>query len=60
LSVTYQIQTAENGQLAWELLKKAKTEELPDLIVSDVMMPVMDGIELIGKSKTTTCSARYP
>jgi signal transduction histidine kinase/DNA-binding response OmpR family regulator len=60
LSETYQIQTAENGQLAWELLKKAKTEELPDLIVSDVMMPVMDGIELIGKIKNHDLLCQIP
>lgn len=37
----YQIITAENGN---EALKKAK-KELPQLIILDVMMPEMDGIE---------------
>lgn len=37
----YQIITAENGV---EALKKAK-KELPNLIILDVMMPEMDGIE---------------
>ena len=37
----YQIITAENGQ---EGVKKAK-KELPHLIILDVMMPEMDGIE---------------
>lgn len=37
----YQILTAENGV---EALKKAK-KELPQLIILDVMMPEMDGIE---------------
>ena len=38
----YDLFTAQNGQEAIEVLEK---EEI-DLIVSDVMMPVMDGIEL--------------
>ena len=37
----YEIETAENGILAIEKLKSYK----PDLIILDVMMPEMDGIE---------------
>ncbi len=37
----YNIKTAENGIIALELLKNYK----PDLIILDVMMPKMDGIE---------------
>ncbi len=42
------IQTACNGKEALETLES----NLPDLIVSDVMMPVMDGYELTRKLKT--------
>ncbi|QQL51257.1 response regulator transcription factor [Mucilaginibacter ginkgonis] len=37
----YQVFTAQNGQAAVAEAKKA----LPDLIILDIMMPVMDGIE---------------
>lgn len=37
----FQIKTAENGQTAIEMAE----EFLPDMILMDVMMPVMDGIE---------------
>ena len=37
----YQVYTATNGRLAIEKAKEVK----PDLIILDVMMPVMDGIE---------------
>jgi two-component system alkaline phosphatase synthesis response regulator PhoP len=37
----YQIETAENGEVA---IEKAKTFN-PDLIILDIMMPVLDGIE---------------
>ncbi|NWF70373.1 MAG: hybrid sensor histidine kinase/response regulator [Chloroflexi bacterium] len=41
----YDVITAENGKLAVDALGKA--QKLPDLIVSDIMMPVMDGIEFL-------------
>jgi two-component system alkaline phosphatase synthesis response regulator PhoP len=43
----YQVYTAENGE---EALKKAKKKK-PDLIILDVMMPVMDGIEACEKMR---------
>ena len=36
---------AENGQAAWELYEK----EHPDIVLTDIKMPVMTGIELIAK-----------
>lgn len=45
--VNHRVLTAANGRLALELLNK----QLPDLIVSDIMMPEMDGFELVEKLK---------
>ncbi|MCS7030985.1 MAG: response regulator, partial [Gloeomargarita sp. SKYG116] len=39
----YTVLTAANGQEAWELLNQVH----PNLIVCDVMMPVMDGYEFV-------------
>ena len=47
LSNSYRFLTAGNGKEGWEMALK----ELPDLIVSDVMMPVMGGFELCEKIK---------
>jgi DNA-binding response OmpR family regulator len=38
----YKVVEAENGEVAFNVANK----ELPDLIISDIMMPQMDGIEL--------------
>ncbi|MGY3792402.1 hybrid sensor histidine kinase/response regulator transcription factor [Aquimarina sp. 433] len=42
LSPDFTIIEAENGLIAWELCKK----HIPDLVISDVMMPEWDGIRL--------------
>ncbi|WP_135556306.1 response regulator transcription factor [Paenibacillus cymbidii] len=40
---------AENGEEAYRLALRTK----PQLIVTDIMMPVMDGLELIGKLRSS-------
>ncbi len=46
LSQDYEVITAEDGQQAMELLEQGLE---PDLIVTDLMMPHMDGYQLIAK-----------
>jgi signal transduction histidine kinase/ligand-binding sensor domain-containing protein/DNA-binding response OmpR family regulator len=52
----YNVVEAENGQEAWEWLQ----EQTPDLIISDVMMPHMDGIELTKRVKKHPPLAETP
>lgn len=47
LSSDYRVVTATNGLEAWENIMR----EVPDMVISDVMMPEMDGIELCTKIK---------
>lgn len=43
----YQVITATNGQEAWAKIQS----EQPDLILLDLMMPVMDGFAVLAKVK---------
>ncbi len=52
----YRVETAKNGL---EGLQKAN-EMLPDLVVSDIMMPEMDGIEMLEKLKAGQATSHIP
>ena len=52
----YQVATAEDGVVGWE---KALAQ-LPDLIISDVMMPRSDGLELCQRLKQHPKTAHIP
>ncbi|MGF7230081.1 hybrid sensor histidine kinase/response regulator transcription factor, partial [Arachidicoccus sp.] len=56
LKEQYHIEEATNGKEGWEKIKIGN----PDLIVSDIMMPLMDGVELVRKIKTGTPTAHIP
>ncbi|WP_163710654.1 hybrid sensor histidine kinase/response regulator transcription factor [Mangrovibacterium lignilyticum] len=52
----YNVFEAQNGQLGWEMCLK----HLPDLVVSDVMMPVLSGTELCKKIKGDGRTSHLP
>ncbi len=52
----YSVSKAFNGETAWMKVKK----ERPDLIISDIVMPRMDGWELLKKVKTDASTQSIP
>lgn len=59
LQEKYQIVTADNGQTAWDKLMADRIQR-PTLILSDLMMPVMDGYQLLEKLKSEDTTRHIP
>jgi signal transduction histidine kinase/ligand-binding sensor domain-containing protein/AraC-like DNA-binding protein len=53
---TFQIEEAENGEVGFQ---KA-CDSIPDVIISDVMMPVLDGIEMCSRLKKDIRTSHIP
>lgn len=56
LSDEYEIMEASGGLQGWEMIQ----QYLPDIVISDVMMPDMDGIELCHRIKTSPNTCHIP
>jgi CheY-like chemotaxis protein len=52
----YRVRTASNGQEGWQQVAEAA----PDLVLSDVMMPVMDGLTLCRQLHTAAATRHIP
>jgi signal transduction histidine kinase/DNA-binding response OmpR family regulator/ligand-binding sensor domain-containing protein len=56
LSNDFKVYTAKDGEKAWEFISK----HMPDLVVSDIMMPNLDGFELCKLMKSTFETSHIP
>ncbi len=57
LKGNYQLRTATNGEKA---LAIARSDDPPDLILLDILMPGIDGYEVCRRLKADACSSRIP
>lgn len=56
LSDKYRVLTAVNGEQGLQMA----TENVPDIVICDVMMPVMDGLECCKRLKNDVCTSHIP
>ena len=56
LGAMYRVEVAENGE---EGLSKARSI-LPDIVISDIMMPQMDGVQMLDKLKHDITTSHIP
>ena len=56
LSETFNVSTAVDGQQAWKMIQ----QQIPDLVISDIIMPAMDGFELCRLIKSTYETSHIP
>ena len=58
LQDSYQLVEAENGEIAWNILQA--DGDTIDMVLSDIVMPVMDGFELLNRIKHNSKLRRIP
>lgn len=58
--LNYHVEAVADGQEAWALLERLKGRKELVCVVSDIMMPKMDGIELLKKIRSSTDFAQLP
>jgi CheY-like chemotaxis protein len=56
LNDEFDVAVASDGEIAWSYI----TKNIPDLVVSDIMMPNMDGFELCRLIKSTYRTSHIP
>jgi CheY-like chemotaxis protein len=56
----YDVIPASHGRQALEFLRSARGSKLPDLVVLDIMMPLVDGHQVLDEMKSDPVLAEIP
>jgi two-component system chemotaxis response regulator CheY len=56
----YHVESCADGQQAWDMLERLKGRPELKAVISDIMMPKMDGIELLKKIRGSRDFANLP
>ncbi len=56
LNTDYRVEEAENGLVGWKKIER----NMPDFIITDLLMPEMDGLELTQKVKDDSRTSHIP
>ena len=56
----YDVVPASHGRQALEFLQGSRETKLPDLVVLDLMMPLVDGVEVLRAMKNDSILAEIP
>lgn len=54
------IHEAENGEMAYDVINKAQAAEPFGLVICDLRMPKMDGLDLLSKLRTDQAFSKLP
>jgi DNA-binding response OmpR family regulator len=56
----YKVVAAENGKVACDMLQDVRLQKSADLIVLDVKMPIMTGLDVLDKIREMSCMDHVP
>ncbi|WP_428240602.1 response regulator [Gynuella sp.] len=58
--VTNEIRVITDGQIAWDFFDQLQPDNLPDIVLLDINLPKVDGIEILQKIRASEISHNIP
>ncbi|AJQ97908.1 response regulator [Gynuella sunshinyii] len=58
--VTNEIRVIMDGQIAWDFFDQLQPDNIPDIVLLDINLPKVDGIEILQKIRSAEISHNIP